>query len=124
MAGKARRVASRQAQLSRKRRKQQKAAADPLSAVQAPGIVDGARPGPATPPAVEPASPPPAPAPSPAPVRPAAAAATRAAPAARAPGSIRGERLAARNYIGAELRRILLLASVVLAVIVVLGILL
>ena len=126
MPGKARRVASRQAQLSRRRRKQQRGGPVPQPAAQAPAIVDGAQ-------AETVAEPPPAPAPGAAAPPPAAearaaaapaAAATQPAAAARRPAASRVERVAASNYVGPELRRILLLASVVLAVIIVLGILL
>ena len=128
MAGKARRVASRQAQLSRKRKKQQKGATGPLSTVTAPADLDGQRAETAAPRVAEPttATPTPTRAPAPAPARPAATpvAATQPRPAPRAPSRARGERPATYNYIGAELRRILSLAIVVLVIIVVLGFLL
>ena len=124
MAGKSRRVASRQAQLSRKRKKPQKGAAGPLSTVEVAADVDGKNAETSAPRVVEPTSPPPTPAPVS--VRPATtpAGATQPTPAARARRRIRGERPATHNYIGAEMRRILSLATVVLVVIVVLGILL
>ena len=123
MAGKARRVASRQAQLSRKRKKQQKGVAAPASTVIAPAEVDGQHTETPSPMVVEPTSPSSAPAPTPMPARPVAttAVASRSAPTSRAPGRARGERPATYNYIGAEMRRILSLAIVVLAIIVVLG---
>lgn len=124
MPGKARRVASRQAQLSRRRRKQQRGGPVPQPAAQAPAIVDGAQ----AETVAEPPTAPGAAAPSPAPEARAAAAPAAAATApvapARRPVASRGERAVAVNYVGPELRRILLLASVVLAAIIVLGILL
>ncbi len=121
MAGKARRVASRQAQLSRKRKKQQKVVAGPLSTVRTPTEVDGKHAESSTARVVEPTSPPPISAAVPAM---ASAVASQPAPVAAVPRRARGERAATRNYIGAELRRILLLAATVLFIIVVLGILL
>jgi hypothetical protein len=124
MAGKSRRVASRQAQLSRRRKKPQKGAADPLSTVTVPADVDGEHLETGAPQVVEPT--PPSPSPAPVSARPAAtpAAATQPTRAARVPDRIRGERPTTYNYIGAELRRILILATFVLVIIVVLGILL
>ena len=136
MAGKARRVASRQAQLSRRRKSQQeRQPADPAESptkAQTPVIV---------PPAVEArdteAEPttvdrfdatveaPSVPAPTPAPrshrptPQPRAIASATAPAVATARG--RRERPAAYNYIGPELRRITAMASVVLAVIIALG---
>ena len=124
MAGKARRVASRQAQLSRRRKRQQKGAAGPLSTVDVPADVDGKHAETGTSRVVEPTLP--TPTSVPVPVRPASkpTAAPQPAPAARAPGRLRGERPATHNYIRPELRRILSLATTVLVIIVVLGILL
>ena len=127
MAGKSRRVASRQAQLGRKRKKQPKGAAAPTSTVMAPVEVDGQHTETAVPRVVEPTTPTPSPTPSPAtapvPARPTAtpAVAPRSASASRTPGRARGERLATSSYIGAEMRRILILAVAVLVIIVVLG---
>ena len=124
MAGKSRRVASRQAQLSRKRRKQQKGPVGSLSTVKAPADVDGKHAEIAAPVVVEPTQP--FPTPTPASIRPTAtpAAATPSAVAVRVPRRARGERPATYNYIGAEMRRILSLATVVLIIIVILAILL
>ena len=121
MAGKARRVASRQAQLSRKRKRQQKGVAAPASTVETPVEVDGQHTATASPRVVEPTTPDPAPASAPVPDSPVAAPPSRSAPVPRAPGRTRGERPAAYNYIGAELRRILFLAITVLVIIIVLG---
>ena len=124
MPGKSRRVASRQAQLSRRRRKAQKGPAATIPAAPLPGEVDGkqAEAPPAVVPEPSPSSPPPAPARH-SPVAPRPPPVAAAAPSRR-PSRIRGESPATHNFIGAELRRILLMASVVLAVIIVLGILL
>ena len=124
MPGKSRRVASRQAQLSRKRKRAQKEPADTILAAPLPREVDGrqAEAPPAEAPETPPTTPPEAPArPSPVAHRPAPVAA--AAPVRRT-SRIRGESPAVSNFIGAEVRRILLMASGVLAVIIVLGILL
>ena len=125
MAGKAHRAAARQAQLNRRRKKTQRgpsgipaALAEAQSdgagaaAVAANGDVAVAQPS--------------------GPVRePVAAPRTTTAPRAVRPntspqgtGRIRGERPAAYNYVGAELRRIGVLSVSVIAVLVVLGILL
>ena len=123
MPGKSRRVASRQAQLSRKRKRAQKGPADAILAAPLPREVDGRQ-------AEAPPSEGPEPPPSalPAPARPSPVAHRPSPIAAAAPtrrlSRIRGESPAATNFIGAEVRRILLMASVVLAVIIVLGILL
>ncbi len=115
MPGKARRVASRQAQLNRRKRQQRGPSGIPAveataatedqqsaeeTASQANGVVNSSE---------------------------ATAAAPAATVAARAPrpagaGRLRREHVASANYIGAELRRILIMASVVLVVIIVLGI--
>ena len=124
MPGKSRRVASRQAQLSRRRKRAQKGPAGMIPAAPLPVEVDGQQA--EAPPAVvtePPASSPPAASARPSPVAQRPAPVAAAAPK-RAPSRIRGERPATYNFIGAELRRILLMAGVVLAVIIVLGILL
>ena len=117
MPGKARRVASRQAQLNRRKRQQRgpsgipaveatAATEDQQSAEettsQAIGVVNSSE---AT--AAEPA---------------AAATAAARAPRPAGPGRLRREHVASANYIGAELRRILIMGSVILAIIIVLGI--
>ncbi len=124
MPGKARRVASRQAQLNRRRKKQQKGPSGVPSAMPAPAEVDGHTGGDIASQAEEPAAFDPSGSRAPA-VRPAAVAARPAM--ARPPHSgprSRGERPATYNYIGAELRRILVRAGAVLAALIVLGILL
>ena len=119
MPGKARRVASRQAQLNRKKRQQRgpsgipavegtTAIQDQEAAEDSANQANGAS-------------------------GPAQAVATAVAPAAtttgetRAPrpmvaGRLRREQVSSANYVGAELRRILIMASVVLMVLIVLGI--
>jgi hypothetical protein len=143
MAGKARRAAARQGQLNRKRKKSQRgptgipgaavadnedavdsatesttdgdidAVADPENGIASAKAVATQAPATATP------------------TRPVTA--SRAAPAARTArtssvpqgsGRIRGERPAAYNYVGAELRRIGVLSVSVIAVLIVLGIIL
>ncbi len=130
MPGKARRVASRQAQLSRRRKRQQSPPNDTLPLVTVPAEVDGNHDGAAAP-APSPVAEPLAPEPSPAPARrrfnPVAARTTPAesTPApARGPGRGRRERLTTNNYIGPEVRRILVMSGTVLAVIIALGIVL
>ena len=115
MPGKARRVASRQAQLNRRKRQQRGPSGIPAveataatedqqsaeeTASQANGVVNSSE---AT--ADAPATTPPARAPRPA-----------------GPGRLRREHVASANYIGAELRRILIMGSVILVVLIVLGI--
>ena len=122
MAGKARRVASRQAQLNRKRKKQQRGPSGIPTASQLPQEADGpeaelavpqrrasAPPRAAAVPAVDPA---------PGEGRPAP---TGPAPS---PTRARGERPPSTAYVGAELRRILIMCGTVLAVIIALGIVL
>ncbi len=125
MPGKARRIASRQAQLSRKRKKLQKGPSGIQAAEPVPAEVDGERSEAVAPPVAD--SPAPAPAPAtghPSPV------ADRPAPAGPSPAPsrpqlrARGERPATYNYVGAEVRRILILAGTVLAAIIVLGVIL
>jgi hypothetical protein len=118
MPGKARRVASRQAQLNRKRKRQNKGptgipALGPTTEDgngHAIGDITSTQPTQTVPAAVAvPASEPPRRAPRP-------------ATAATSPARVRGERPATENYIAAELRRILALSGVVFVVIVALGI--
>ena len=131
MPGKARRVASRQAQLSRRRKRQQERnpaepAESPTRAqaavsVQPEVVAPDTEVEPTTAGGIEtPIEAPSVPAPRshrPTPQPRAVAHTAPAAPAARG----RRERPAAYNYIGPELRRIMALASGVLAVIVALG---
>ena len=115
MPGKARRVASRQAQLNRRKRQQRGPSGIPAveataatedqqsaeeTASQANGVVNSSE---ATADA------------------PAATAAARA-PRPAGPGRLRREHVASANYIGAELRRILIMGSVILVALIVLGI--
>ena len=117
MPGKARRVASRQAQLNRRKRQQRgpsgipaveatAATEDQQSAEettsQANGVVNSSE---AT--AAAPA---------------ATATAAARAPHPASPGRLRREHVASASYIGAELRRILIMGSVILVIIIVLGI--
>jgi len=123
MPGKARRVASRQAQLGRRRKRLQKGPGDVHPAQPRPPEVDGTRAEVVAVPDAE--TPVPAPeSPSPVAARPAAAVPSPAPSRAPSRARVRGERPATHNYIKAELRRILSMAGVVLAVIIVLGILL
>lgn len=123
MAGKAHRVASRQGQLSRKRKKPQRGAADPVSDVRNPAEVAGNGDGINTPRTLEETPPPVAPAPSTKRSR-APVMADQPSKGPRAPSRTRGERPAAYNYTGSELRRILSFVTVVLIIIMVLGVLL
>ena len=120
MAGKARRVASRQAQLGRRRKRQQKGPGGVSLPEAAPTNADGDQTTVAGLQAPEPAAPVPVPTPTPAPASP--------SPAVRIPSptfaQVRGERPPAEKYIGAELKRILAIAGSVLATIIVLGIVL
>ena len=137
MAGKARRAAARQGQLNRKRKKGQRgptgipsavdvaekpealdaAAASGDVAVGSAGASDGATASGVAQAVAEPQT---APAP-----RPSTAARThRPATSPQGSGRIRGERPAAYNFVGAELRRISILSAAVFAALVVLGILL
>ncbi len=115
MPGKARRVASRQAQLNRRKRQQRGPSGIPAveataatedqqsaeeTASQANGVVNSSE---ATADA------------------PAATTGARA-PRPAGPGRLRREHVASANYIGAELRRILIMGSVILVVLIVLGI--
>ena len=118
MPGKARRVAARQSQLNRRRRKQQRGPSGTPPAVPAQVQVDD---GPSDEVAVQPIQ---TEAPAPA--------TRRATPVAPQPGPtgqlrsarVRGERPDAYNYVGPEIRRILAMASVVVVALVVLGVLL
>ena len=118
MPGKARRVAARQSQLNRRRKKQQRGPSGTPPVVPAQvEVVEG--------PSDEVAAQPQAPA-APAP------ASRRASPVAAQPvlvsqprsARVRGERPDAYNYVGPEIRRILAMASVVVAALIVLGVLL
>ena len=117
MPGKARRVASRQAQLNRRKRQQRGPSGIPAveataapedhhsaeeTTSQANGVVNPSETTAAAP----------------------SGTATSAARAPRpaGPGRLRREHVASANYVGAELRRILIMASVVLVIIIVLGI--
>ena len=125
MPGKARRVASRQAQLGRKRKRQQARPSDAQPAVLVPAEIEDD----STVTESQTAAEPPRPTPPPAPIRPSPVAArnnaaTPASAGFRSPGRARRERPATYNYIGSEVRRILGMSSVVLAVIIVLGIVL
>ena len=116
MPGKARRVASRQAQLNRRKRQQRGPSGIPAVEVtaatedqqstedttsQANGVANHPQ---ATVPAVT------------------SGTAAARAPRPAGPGRLRREHVASANYVGAEVRRILIMASVVLVVIIVLGI--
>ncbi len=118
MPGKARRVAARQSQLNRKRRKQQRGPSGTPPVVAAQVQVDDP---PSDGIAVQPEQ---TAAPAPA--------STRATPTAAQPGPasplrsarVRGERPDAYNYVGPEIRRILAMAGVVVVALVILGVLL
>jgi len=116
MPGKARRVASRQAQLNRRKRQQRGPSGIPAveataatedqqsaeeTASQANGVVNSSEAAPAATTATSVA---------------------RAAPRPAGPGRLRRDHVASASYIGAELRRILIMGSVILVVIIVLGI--
>ena len=142
MPGKARRVASRQAQLGRKKRRLLKETSEldmPVAAPAAPAVVDGNQDGAdisaavETPEAVTDPTPVsvPVPAPAPAPVRarperlsPVAARNAAATGITERPGRGRREAPASHTYVGAEMRRILTLSTAVLAIIIVLGVVL
>ena len=121
MPGKARRVAARQSQLNRKRRKQQRGPSGTPPVVPAQVQVDDR---PSDEVAAQPEQPQHSAAPAPA--------SRRASPVAPQSGPIsqprsarvRGERPDAYNYVGAEVRRILAMAGVVVVALVVLGVLL
>ena len=121
MAGKARRAASRQAQLNRRRKRQQRGPSGIPPPPSTGTDVDGRAVGAAVPQANEAAAATPATGRqrrSPAAARPAAV--TPSAPPLR----VRGERPSTYNYVGSELRRILIMAGSVVAIIIVLGIVL
>ena len=118
MPGKARRVAARQSQLNRRRKKQQRGPSGTPLAVPAQVLVND---GPSDEVAVQPKE-----TEAPAPV-------SRRAPSVAAPpgpagqprsARIRGERPDAYNYVGPEIRRILAMAGVVMVALAVLGVLL
>lgn len=115
MPGKARRVASRQAQLNRRKRQQRGPSGIPAveatagtedqqsaeeTASQANGVVNSSEATAAAP----------------------AATAAARAPHPAGPGRLRRDHVASASYIGAELRRILIMGSVILVIIIVLGI--
>ena len=118
MPGKARRVAARQSQLNRKRRKQQRGPSGTPPAVAAQVQVDDQ---PSDEVAAQPEQ-------TSVPAR----ASMRATPVAAQPapasplrsGRVRGERPDAYNYVGPEIRRILAMAGVVVVALVILGVLL
>lgn len=121
MPGKARRIASRQAQLSRRRKRQQRGPSGIPTPPPAGTEVDGRAVGATVPQAAEATEAVPVtgrPRPGSAPARP-----TPVSPAAR-PIRARGERPSTYNYVGSELRRILILAGSVVAIIIVLAIVL
>ena len=125
MAGKARRVASRQAQLGRRRKRQQKGPSGVSLPEAGPTTADGEPSTGASLPAPDSAAPVPSPAPAPAPVvRSPAAPRSAMQPSSATFARVRGERPPAQNYIGAELKRILVMAGSVLVVIIVLGMIL
>lgn len=128
MPAKARRVASRQAQLGRRRKRQQREHSDLNLPLASPAEVDGTQDGADHSAVLEAPEANPAPAPVRArPERPSPVAARNAAVTGitdRFPSRARREAPAARNYAGAELRRILLLSTGVLAIIIVLGVVL
>ena len=118
MPGKARRVAARQSQLNRRRRKQQRGPSGTPPAVPAQVQVEDGPPDEVIALPQQPAAPDPPP--------------MRATPVAPQPGPasqlrsarVRGERPDAYNYVGPEIRRILSMAGVVMIALVVLGVLL
>ncbi len=139
MAGKSRKVASRQAQLNRKRKKSQKgpsgiptnaqreAVPDVEDAVAVPAGVEDAELGAAEAPEFDrsPAVPVRDVPASPRPSRPSPVAQTpRGESAGQVQGRLRGERPAAYLYVGAEFRRIMVLTGLILAALIVLGIVL
>ena len=118
MPGKARRVASRQSQLNRRRRKQQRGPSGTPLATPAQVEIDD---GPPYDAAIQPVE---TEAPAPAPVRAAPVAAQSGATGALRSARVRGERPDAYNYVGPEVRRILAMASVVFVALIVIGFLL
>ena len=125
MPGKARRVASRQAQLSRRRKRQQRPPSDTQLLAPVPTAVDGQQDGTETPPVLEPTKA----TRSRGPVRPSQAVArstvsASAVASTRVPSRARREHPATNVYVGAEVRRICIMSAIVLAVIIVLGIVL
>jgi hypothetical protein len=118
MPGKARRVAARQSQLNRRRKKQQRGPSGTPSIAPAQVQVDDR---PTDEVAEQPEQ---ATTPAPAPRRPSPVAAQLAPANPLRSARVRGERPDAYNYVGSEVRRILGMASVVVAALVALGILL
>ncbi len=127
MAGKSRRVASRQGELSRRRKRAQRGPSGipatpthPQSQENGGGAVLAveAAVGGASPAVAQQAAPAPAPA---AAERPAS---QSSAVQSRGQGRVRGERPAAYNYVGAELRRIGILSTVVLAALIAIAVVL
>ena len=123
MPGKARRVASRQAQLGRKKKRQQKPDNNARPPEPVATELDGQQAESAIPQVPAPPTPTPKSAPAPARPSPVAARATQTA-STPTPARTRGERPASYNYVGREMRRILVLTAAVLAIIIVLGIIL
>ena len=112
MAGKSRRVASRQSQLTRRKKRQQRGPSGiPATAGQPVSVVEDTA-------ADDPAATPPSAAPQPAAVGATAVRAATAPSPARAPSRSRDERPAAYTYTGAELRRILVMATTGFAVLI------
>ena len=127
MAGKARRAASRQGELGRRRKKNQRGPAGVPSVTAQPSQISGTRvavanSGDADASLEDGASRVPGAAAEVAPQAPRFP--VRPAPQSRPQGRIRGERPAAYNYVGSELRRIALLSTAVLAALVVLSVVL
>lgn len=112
MPGKARRIASRQAQLNRRRKRQQRGPSGIPPPPPAGTDVDGRTVGASVPQATG--------ATEAFPVT----GRSRPDPVAARPFRVRGERPSTYNYVGSELRRILIMAGSVVAIIIVLGIVL
>ena len=111
MPAKGRRIASRQAQLGRRRRQQNRKTEESLAvSVAAPADIPAETAAPANAAATGPA------AANPAPAGPAATPAR--APRRPAAGQTRTDRSAAYTHLGSEMRRILILAGILLAVLV------
>lgn len=131
MAGKSRRVASRQGELSRRRKRAQRGPSG-IPAAQAspqPQQNGGGAAAIAVEPAVTATAPATAQQATPAPTATASTAAERPATQSgvqprRGQGRLRGERPAAYNYVGAELRRIGILSTVVVAALIVISVVL
>ncbi len=125
MAGKAKRVASRQAQIGRRKKRQSRDSVGVQAPVSTPAEAGDQSQSVDTP---EPVAAPPAPPSAPSrPPRPSPVAARNSATAEAhvpTPSRARRERPVTNNLIGAEVRRILGLSGVVMAVIIVLGVVL